>query len=268
MKILKTITVCTIYLLIIVSCSTFKNNVTTEPTLTVEESQKLVQDLLENNAGCRLPCWWGITPGETTWYEARQILVKVSSYVPQTVEDAYLFNVAIHTYLPYPYDFANYMEHMYRIDDNKVVYIRVYNFDLAPKYLLPNLLNSYGKPSEVWIRTFPQEDMGFQHFLIDVFYEDLGILAEYGTGHPLEEVNGKIQNCSIDEMNSPFLYLWSPNNKRLSFQEAKTLFLDTMNLPEPKPLFTATGIDVNTFFETFKNPETKTCITTPKELWK
>lgn len=268
MKVLKTITVCLIYLVAFTSCSPFTNTVTSEPTPTIEESQKLVQDLLENNAGCRLPCWWGITPGETTWDEARQILVKVSSYVPQTVEDNYLFNVSVHAYLPYSYDFAKYMEHSYRVDDDIVVYIQAYNFHLAPKYSLPNLLNSYGKPSEVWIRTFPQEDMGFQHFLIDVFYEDLGILVEYGTGHPLEEVNGNIQNCSIDEMDSPFLYLWSPDNRHLSFQEAKTLFLDTMNLPEPKPLFKATGMDVNTFFETFKNPKENTCIETPKELWK
>ena len=24
------------------------------------EGQKLVQELLENNGGCKLPCWWGI----------------------------------------------------------------------------------------------------------------------------------------------------------------------------------------------------------------
>ena len=38
------------------------------------EGQKLVQELLENNGGCKLPCWWGFTPGKTTWVEARQIL--------------------------------------------------------------------------------------------------------------------------------------------------------------------------------------------------
>ncbi len=55
-----------IYLL--TSCSDIegqgiKPSVTTLPT---GEAQKMVQELLENNAGCRLPCWWGIVPGKTT----------------------------------------------------------------------------------------------------------------------------------------------------------------------------------------------------------
>jgi hypothetical protein len=36
------------------------------PTLTADQEQALVLDLLQNNAGCRLPCWWGFTPGKTT----------------------------------------------------------------------------------------------------------------------------------------------------------------------------------------------------------
>lgn len=246
------------------SCSTFKLNLTTESTPTVEESQKLVQDLLENNAGCRLPCWWGIKPGETTWSETRQILEKVSSFVGGQEGNDGFYGAKV--YPPYPHDTMMYLEHMYQVENGKVVYIRVYNFNFAPSYLLPNLLGSYGQPSEVWIRTFPREDMGFQHFLIDVFYQDLGILVEYATGHPLEEVNGNIRNCSINEMDSPFLHLWSSDTNELSFQEAKK-FIDTISLPEPKPLFEATGMDVKTFFETVKNPEANVCIETPRKLW-
>ena len=238
---------------------------TAEPTLTVEESQKLVQDLLENNADCRLPCLWGIQPGKTTWNEARQILEKISSYVAPKMEDTTFYTFA-KVYPPYPNDPAIYMETNYRIEDGVVRYISVNSWDLTPNYRLSKFLEYYGVPTEIWIRTFPKEDMGFQHFLIDMFYQDLGILAEYGTGHPLEEINGNIRNCSINEMDSPFLHLWSPVTDKLSFQEAK-IFIDTMSLPEPKTLLEATGMDVKTFFETFKNPETNVCIETPRELW-
>ena len=67
-------------------------------------------------------------------------------------------------------------------------------------------------------------------------------------------------------MDSPSLNLWSPETQNLSFQEAKK-FIDTTNLPEPKPLIEATGIDVETFYETFRNPETDVCLETPKNLW-
>lgn len=266
MKALKTITVCTIYLFTVMSCSTFKSNVTNEPAPSVQESQKLVQDLLENNAGCRLPCWWGIQPGKTTWNEARQILEKVSSYVTPKIEGTTFYNASAKVYPPYPNDPERYMETNYRVENGVVRYISVYNENLTPNYHLSKFLEHHGAPTEIWIRTFPREDMGFQHFLIDMFYQDLGVLVEYGTGHPLEEVNGNIRNCSINKMGSPFLHLWSPETDKLSFQEAK-IFIDTMSLPEPKTLLEATGMDAKTFFETFKNPETNVCIETPRELW-
>jgi hypothetical protein len=34
----------------------------------------LYYELLENNAGCRLPCWWGIIPGQTKGIEAQRFL--------------------------------------------------------------------------------------------------------------------------------------------------------------------------------------------------
>lgn len=232
---------------------------------TNNEGPKLVQKLLENNGDCKLPCWWGITPGKTTWVEARQILEKVSVFIGEEVasEDFYV-NVSV--YLPYPYDFASYMEHLYGVKDGVVDYIRAYNFDLAPNYYLHNLLESYGQPDEVMIRTFSKEERGIQHFIVDIFYGELGILVEYSTGDPMKEVGENLQNCLIKEMDSPFLHLWSPETQNLSFQDAKK-FIDTTNLPEPKPLLEVTGIDVKTFYETFKNPETDVCLETPKNLW-
>jgi hypothetical protein len=95
-------------------------------TLDSEEAQKLVQKLLENNGGCKLPCWWGITPGKTTWAEARQILEKTSLSIGGQ-ELGEKFSVNVHAYLPYPYNFANYMEHSYYIKNGIVDYISVYN---------------------------------------------------------------------------------------------------------------------------------------------
>lgn len=241
------------------------NPATSLPVLQVDEAKKLVRELLENNAGCRLPCWWGITPGKTKWSEARQILEKTAMFIAEQNSNDVSY-IDVQALLPYPYDFAKYMEHTYAVKDGIVDYIRVYNFNLAPNYFLPHFLESYGQPDEIWIRTFPKEEMGIQHFIIDLFYQELGILGEYSSGDPMNEVDGKIQNCLIPEMDTPFFHLWSPETQNLSFQEAKK-FIDTTNLPEPKTLFEATGMDVETFFQTFKNPETKTCIETPKDLW-
>jgi len=237
------------------------------PTLSSSygEGQKLVRELLENNGGCKLPCWWGITPGKTTWTEARQILEKVSLFMsePGSTETFY---VDLHILPPYPYPFTRYMEHSYHIENGVVDYISVYNFDLAPNYYLSNFLETYGQPTEIWMRTYSKYEMGLHPFLVDLFYRDKGILIEYSTGEPLKEIDGELQNCMIKEMDSPFIHLWSPETQNLSFQDAKK-FIDITNLPEPKPLLEATGMDVRTFYETFKNPDTNDCLETPKDLW-
>jgi hypothetical protein len=47
---------------------------TPRPTLNPDEAIRLVQDLLVDNCGCRLLCYWGVVPGETTWQEAKSFL--------------------------------------------------------------------------------------------------------------------------------------------------------------------------------------------------
>lgn len=170
--------------------------------------------------------------------------------------------------IPSPYSNATYMEHGYFINDGIVEYIRIYNYNLAPNYYLPKFLETYGEPSEIWIQTFSQEEIGQQNFSFSLFYLDKGILIEYSTATPIEKVavDGKLQNC-LKGADSPFIYLWSPEKNKMYFQDAKQKFLDTTNLPEPKPLLEATGMDVKTFYETFKNPDTTACLETPKNLW-
>ena len=249
----------------ITSCSIFKGNEITEPTVKADKSKRVVRDLLDNNSGCQLPCWWGITPGKTTWDEARQILDEVSLFIggQQSSDDFY---ASVKAYLPYPDDFAPYMEQLYGVEDGVVNYIRVYNFDLAPNYSLPSLLQSYGQPSEVGFEVISKEEREIQPFIVDVFYRELGILVEYSTVDPMKEVGENLQNCLISKMDSPFLHLWSVETQYLSFQEAKK-FIDTTNLPEPKSLLEATGMDAKSFYETFKNSETDACLETPKNLW-
>jgi hypothetical protein len=233
------------------------------PTRTADEAKKLVQELLENNSGCQLPCWWGITPGKTTWVEARHFLESFALYIREGEMGA-----GVQVPLPAPYSDAQSMDHAYSVKNGIVNYIRIFNFNLAPNYYLPKFLESYGQPSEIWIRTFSQAEIGQQNFAFSLFYQDRGILVEYSKATPIEDVvvDGKLRNC-LRGIDSPFIYLWSPEKEKMSFQDAKQKFLDTTNLPEPKPLLEATGMDVKTFYETFKDSNSNACLETPINLW-
>lgn len=45
-------------------------------TLSIEEEGAFLSELMSNNGGCELPCWWGITPGETTEQSAQNQFVR------------------------------------------------------------------------------------------------------------------------------------------------------------------------------------------------
>jgi hypothetical protein len=53
------------------------------PTLPSQQTRAKIEELLETNGGCELPCWWGITPNETAWPETLHFL---RPYIFQLVE--------------------------------------------------------------------------------------------------------------------------------------------------------------------------------------
>jgi len=48
------------------------------PTLDTDDAQMRVLRLLEDNADCQFPCWWGILPGKTLWENALILLTDVT----------------------------------------------------------------------------------------------------------------------------------------------------------------------------------------------
>ena len=240
------------------------------PTLTIDDAQRLVKELLESNAGCRLPCWWGFTPGQTPWEEAEHFLTQVAQYIGtynEETENTFKANAKIHTpagAVSTSWESVPYLTQDYFVQDGIIQTINVFNFDLALNYALPAFLKNYGQPSGVWIRTFREEEQNSQPYAIDIFYQEQGILMEFSGGDGMD-LGESLRNCLDDSVNSPFMYLWSPDN-RLNFTEAKVRFLDTENLPEPVSLQEATGMSVEEFYSNIINTG-QVCIETPKVLW-
>jgi hypothetical protein len=232
------------------------------PTLSATESVAQVMDLLKSNSGCRLPCWWGITPGVTTWNETLQFLSSFTYFLGFSY-DSKEYQIAEFR-IPSPLEGS--ITHWYLIRGGIIDEIGVYNYDLAPSYYFHEFLNNYGQPSEIWLRTYQLESRGSQPFLIELFYPDQGIMVEY-SGGKMETVGNILRNClNGTGFNFPSIYLWSPD-KKMSFEEAAKEFLDLKTLPAPQPLLEATGMSVQTFYQTFKDPDTTTCLETPANLW-
>jgi hypothetical protein len=229
------------------------------PTMNREDSQSLLNDLLANNAGCRLPCFWGITPGKTT-YESVLNFLKTFTMI-LGVTDAPGNIRILYSQIPFT-EHLGTVDHSYIFKNNVVDEIQAYNYDLAPAFYMPAFLETYGQPKEVWISTYREEEQNSRPFLVDLFYPDQGILMEY-SGGKITDLGDRLQNC-LEEMNSPFIYLWAPDQE-MTFDEAKKRFLYSGDFKRI-PLKEATGIDVEAFYTGFKE-NGSICIETRKDLW-
>ncbi len=232
------------------------------PTLSPEEAQALVVDLFDNNAGCRLPCWWGLTPGQTTWQTAQRFLEPFARviYIKDSTGPVRYANVVI----PTPENLSIYPVHDYKIRDGIIEAIEIDDPGRSPAFSFTELLNTYGPPSEVWIRTYREgiRDVS-PPFIVALFYPDQGIVAAYGVEGIVQE--GKVRGCPQQGL-IPSLGLWSPELK-VTFNEAADMFRWDPQEWAFRSLDEATGMEVDSFYGIFSDPINDTCLETPVDLW-
>ena len=132
------------------------------PTLEPTEAAKLVLDLLSNNAGCELPCWWGFMPSKTPWKEAEQFLRSfVTKIYPidtskKIEKEGKVITEFSHTV---DYVFSKGVRGiggttLYEIND-VIDTIEVYGGGTHLAYSIPKMLQNYGQPQEIYLHTYP-----------------------------------------------------------------------------------------------------------------
>ena len=225
--------------------------------------------LYETNNGCQLPCWWGITPGQTEWSVAEEFLHRFDPifYEASGIAGEVYYGISI-PLLPEIF-VVDHTELGIIVSDGRVklifadIIIGDTTSDYFPSYTLPIFLTTHGQPGEVWLFTYPspyeQEDLPF---IVVLFYPEQGIVALYGDNG---EVKGDIvEGCPQEDIVS-FLRL-GPTKLNLTFEQTIT---GTSALERDYlPLEEATEIDVATFYETFRQPDNTTCLETPANLWR
>jgi hypothetical protein len=246
------------------------------PKLDQSARRQLILDLLNNNAGCRLPCWWGITPGETSWAQAEHFLESFAEKIYEVPKDEktnllgersltlHLYAVEYETPDPESLVFTGTRFGVIGIgvENGLVSYITSGDASFAqynntPHYLLPHLLEIYGVPTEVivYVETGGADLM---EFWIGAMYEQ-GIIAQYD--YDLNWADGQYRACP--QYVEPSLSLWAPNDQQLlaMFVGDMKRHLGSVTLQQ------ATGMNLETFYETFKNPDNTTCLYSPMTLW-
>lgn len=243
--------------------STSLPTMTAIPTPPNVENEQEILWLLETNNGCQLPCWWGITPGQTEWTTAKQFLNRydVEIYHSSSTSGATYYETTI------PLSLELFSETQTGLGigvKNGIVQLISIHFHLVTTppgsfthYYLSEFLTMYGPPTEVWVSTYSSYHE--LPFLVVLFYPDKGIVVSYGVIGVKQ--GGVVRGCLQQEPINTFR-LWNPL-LGLTFDQLKTgsLNVDYLSLLE------STGMDVMTFYDTFKNSDNQACLETPADLW-
>jgi hypothetical protein len=229
------------------------------PTLPPDKALAKLLELLKTNGGCKLPCWWGITPGVTSSDEAQAFL---ATFASKFTEDPSYLGYGVLFFVPQntipgllhgePYGFGVY------IDDNGIVE----QIHTWKPYRLSDFLTDFGPPSQVWIYGKSSRTLDSNaSYTMALFYPDQGIMAVWnGTA----EKRDPIRVCPNRFDPGVFLKLWAPPVTKTFEEAAGSELLDG---PPPLafyPIEKATNLDVKTFYERYKDPRNaSTCFEMP-----
>lgn len=264
---------------------------TAVPTLPTEDAQKKWFELLATNGGCRLPCLWGITPGKSSYQEARNILSPLSS-VAETYSDPFTLNgvsmgSATPLYVEGDLHLNNRVAYWY--DDNGLVNYIVFqvleekvpidvNGDWISKtpildssafgkrveyYSLAHVLSEQGIPDSVMIYIPRVEGRPIVAGVLEtvLLYPEQGIWIKYTMSMSMNDtiIKGCPANAHIE------MQLYPSGNPEAFFSGLEKTDWERIK-GGFKPLEEATSISVEQFYETFQNTTDK-CIETPTNLW-
>jgi hypothetical protein len=250
------------------------------PTLSTEEAISHVTQLLTDNAGCALPCWWSIVPGATSKMEVVQFL---DSFVMESWKnkaeiseqgDVIFSYGAAYSVNPGSESARNTYDEIYGVSNLGSIGLEIRNdvvdaISIAPfgneiSYQLHQLLSDFGKPDQVYISTYSSSPDGVLPFNLVLHFVDDGILA-YFYDWSAEMKSNSIVWCPSSI--GPELFLWSPDDKNLNFDEIQQLTVNADSTSPLRELKEVSDFDIDVFFETFRMQGDGRCLITSAELW-
>ena len=233
------------------------------PTLTAQERETRIRELLKTNGDCELPCWWGITPGRTNWAATRQFIMQYDGGFSYGTGDLDIDDIYIRVVMPEGEGVVESIKVDVEGHYNQLVFEEDWKY-----YSLAQILATYGEPSRVWIQlaagpVMPGSTMGYGVWL---FYDHLGFLVCYGGSgvvvqpiyHVCPTLRGPGGIVSIR------LWLQSPDSKTLLEELAG---VTQEQLPYLRPVEEATGLSVEEFYTLFTQSDGPACFESPRDMW-
>lgn len=180
-------------------------------TVSEEAATQNLIELLATNRGCKLPCWWGIVPGETNVNTIEPIFVHLGFDWNRDFETLN-GNTPYRAYIDFTSEDGTVQTIEVRGGAGEETYDR--NEAWQP-YAIPRILESLGLPENVYVYyPFRFDPGGMQAYRLFLYYPDLGIEIDYlGKAGVVDERPQWARACpnilETDEIN---LFLFQPGS--------------------------------------------------------
>lgn len=246
------------------------------PTLNPSERQLYLTEHLPTNNDCALPCWLGITPGKTTWQEARIFLgyLGINRMSELEMEE----DKILHSFGGFDFEVPRLLHRFYILEEDALVKGLVFLIegDKAPRefqtiwqlYSPRSILLEYGPPSRAWLDT-TSETMGDRHgYGLILAFDKRGIIIHY-EGF-LTKTGSNLQICPRFEngMDIQYMevYLQAPDNPR-PLEEFGGILDRQYLIERSKRIEEASGLSEEQLYEQFTQTEQPACINSPVNIW-
>lgn len=245
------------------------------PTLTSDERLLQVREWLVTNAGCKLPCWWGIEPGKVSWNEVSEFLSRIGAKSGVYEESG----IIIHETAGFDFDQEHVFNRVSFAETDALITAVIINgsgFNDSPNFknawasFSPEMIIAeYGVPTRVWVWSRSSVHEGSpgptMPYSIWFFYDHLGILVRY---------SGQVKYESIYTMCPAFSKLGNLSDDMDIFLQAPEANTPLEDLPTVKynakdaiPLAEAADINPSEFYDLFTKPGVEPCFETPRSIW-
>jgi hypothetical protein len=251
---------------------------TNMPTLTTGEQDIYVRELLKTNAGCQLPCWWGITPGKTSWNDTEDFLRYLAATIGQTKLET---GVKLHWAIlqdNLSYIDQGFLEREVREGIMETFFVggnhsstqNQMDFEsMWESYSPKQVLRTYGVPSRVLLSApggTGLGDTGNNGYILWIFYDHLGFLIRYGgtvADLPVYHFCPELQKGANDIYRINFTLQYPDHPLPLEWDDA----ILTTQPSRAKSIQDAAGISIDEFYRLFTQNEEPACFDTPHDIW-
>lgn len=243
------------------------------PTFSSTAAEETLKTWVQGTFECLLPCWGGITPGQTSWNQARQIVEQLSGFSRVNISENFscefggCSGIAWSLYPNTVAEGAFYT----KFPENVVhlIHINIQNegnaqkINLVRNIGLQEVFRWYGLPPIFLLNV--EADQAEDRFmeLILVYPERQSIIKYVKQA---ELADDKVVNCGQDHQIEMFIL---DNKEQLASLNAITNAVETKDLhidDRYKTIEEATGMTPNSFYEAV-SAFRDFCISTPVGMW-